>query len=183
MVNKWRTKARNLVERTNNNKNEAMNDMAVVVFSFLPVEKTMLKNVLNPVIAKMSSKLLAAISKVGMPFSIPYPFSCKNSMEGTTTAGETAPSTKLRERLWKPMLKHPFNKTVFYIEIYNKYINLYNNFKYKNSAVEWMLFKGGKISLSHSPWELPFYFVTMILTILDISLESYSFCPDLFHSA
>lgn len=73
--------------------------MAVVVFSHLPVEKTMLKHVLNPVIARMSSKLLAAISKVGMPFSIPYPLSCKTSMEGTTTAGETAPTTKLRETL------------------------------------------------------------------------------------
>lgn len=74
-----------------------MNDVAVVFC--LPEEKAMLKHALNPVIAMMSSKLLAAISKVGMPFLIPYPFSCKSSMEGTTTAGETAPTTKLIERL------------------------------------------------------------------------------------
>lgn len=73
---------------------KAVNKMAVAVFC-LPEEKTMLKHVLNPVIAMMSSKLLAAISKVGMPFLMPYPFSCKRSMEGTTTAGETAPTTKL----------------------------------------------------------------------------------------
>lgn len=71
---------------------------ALAVFC-LPEEKTILKHVLNPVIAMMSSKLLAAISKVGMPFLMPYPPSCKRSMEGTTTAGETAPSTKLIERL------------------------------------------------------------------------------------
>lgn len=59
----------------------------------------MLKNVLNPVMATTSSILLAATSKVGMPFSVPYPFSCNNSMEGTTTAGETAPRTKLKGRL------------------------------------------------------------------------------------
>ena len=68
----------------------------------------MLKHALNPVIAKMSSKLLAAINKVGMPFSIPYPFSCKCSMEGTTTAGETAPTTKLREKSLKTNLKTSF---------------------------------------------------------------------------
>lgn len=62
----------------------------------------MLRNVLNPVMAAMSSILLAATSKVGMPLSTPYPFSCNNSMEGTTTAGETAPRTKLKGRLWKP---------------------------------------------------------------------------------
>lgn len=59
----------------------------------------MLKNVLNPVMATMSSMLLAATSKVGMPFSTPYPFSCNISMLGTTTAGETAPRTKLKDRL------------------------------------------------------------------------------------
>lgn len=117
----------------------------MAVFSSLPVEKTMLIHVPNPVIAKMSSRLLAAISKVGMPFSTPYPFSCKSSMEGTTTAGETAPSTKLRERLWKWILKHPFNQIVkSFIQIYNKYIHLYNNFKCKNSAFEWMSFNSGK---------------------------------------
>lgn len=79
------------------NQKKAVNT-PVAVFC-LPEEKTILKHVLNPVIAMMSSKLLAAISKVGMPFLMPYPLSCKRSMEGTTTAGETAPSTKLLERL------------------------------------------------------------------------------------
>lgn len=37
----------------------------------LPVEKAMPKHVLKPVIARMSSKLPAAMSKVGMPFSTP----------------------------------------------------------------------------------------------------------------
>lgn len=78
---------------------KGMNDPVVVIFSCLPEEKTMLKHVLNPVIARTSSILLAAISKVGMPSSTPYPFSCNTIMEGTTTAGETAPRTKLKERL------------------------------------------------------------------------------------
>lgn len=75
----------------------------------------MLRHVLNPVMAKMSSKLLAAIRRVGMPFSTPYPFSCRSSMEGTTTAGETAPSTKLKERFGKPIGKHPFTNECFFV--------------------------------------------------------------------
>lgn len=37
--------------------------------------------------------------KIGMPFSIPYPSSCNCSMEGTTIAGGTAPTTKPKKKL------------------------------------------------------------------------------------
>lgn len=90
----------------------------------------MLRHVLNPVMARMSSKLLAATSKVGMPFSTPYPFSCRSSMEGTTIAGETAPSTKLKQRHGKLTGKHPFTKERFTIN--SEYVNLYNNSKSKD---------------------------------------------------
>lgn len=62
----------------------------------IPEEKAIPRHVLKPVIATMSSMLPAAINKVGTPFSTPYPPACKISIEGTTTAGETAPRTKLK---------------------------------------------------------------------------------------
>ena len=63
----------------------------------VPVAKAMPKHVVNPVMARISSKLPAAISRVGMPCSRPYPSFCNTSMEGTTTAGDTAPRTKLKQ--------------------------------------------------------------------------------------
>lgn len=66
------------------------------VYCRSPVAKAMPRQAVNPVMARMSSKLPAAISKVGMPCSTPKPSFWSRSMEGTTTAGDTAPSTKLQ---------------------------------------------------------------------------------------
>lgn len=69
----------------------------------VPEEKAIPKQVLKPVIAKMSSKLPAAISKVGMPLSTPYLPACKTSIDGTTTAGDTAPTTNLKAHNDQPL--------------------------------------------------------------------------------
>lgn len=71
-------------------------DFTTYILTSIPEEKAIPRQVLKPVIARMSSMLPAAISKVGTPFSTPYPPACKISIEGTTTAGETAPRTKLK---------------------------------------------------------------------------------------
>lgn len=61
----------------------------------VPVAKAMPRQVVKPVMASTSSKLPAAINSVGTPCSAPYPSFCSSSMEGTTTAGDTAPRTNL----------------------------------------------------------------------------------------
>lgn len=68
------------------------------VYCRSPVAKAMPRQAVKPVMARTSSKLPAAISKVGMPCSTPKPSFWSRSMEGTTTAGDTAPSTKLQSR-------------------------------------------------------------------------------------
>lgn len=49
----------------------------------------------KPVIASTSSRLAAAITRVGIPAAMPHPAISRRSMFGTTTAGETAARTKL----------------------------------------------------------------------------------------
>ena len=50
----------------------------------------------NIAMAKTSSTLPAAIHKVGIPFSTPSFCSERESIPGTTTAGETAESANLQ---------------------------------------------------------------------------------------
>ena len=49
----------------------------------------------NPEIASTSSKLAAAMTRVGIPLSRPYPWSERVNRHGTTTAGDTAAWMKL----------------------------------------------------------------------------------------
>lgn len=81
--------------------------------SSIPEEKAIPRQVLKPVIARMSSMLPAAMSKVGTPFSTPYPPACKISMEGTTTAGETAPRTKLKTQRFSILKRKQWTKKNF----------------------------------------------------------------------
>lgn len=60
-----------------------------------PLVKTRPSTTPKPVMARTSSKLAAAITRVGIPLSTPRPSSWSHSMLGTTTAGDTAPSTNL----------------------------------------------------------------------------------------
>ena len=52
----------------------------------------------KPLIASTSSTLAAAMTSVGIPCSTPRPFSVKDNIDGTTTAGETAERTKLKKQ-------------------------------------------------------------------------------------
>jgi len=56
------------------------------------------RQVVKQVMAMMSSMLHAAMRRVGIPCSKPYPSLCRSSMDGTTTAGETAPRTNLQSK-------------------------------------------------------------------------------------
>lgn len=49
----------------------------------------------NPVMARTSSILAAAMTRVGMPLFRPNPLSARFNKDGTTTAGETAARTNL----------------------------------------------------------------------------------------
>ena len=60
-----------------------------------PSEKETPRKTPNRLMASTSSHEEAAITSVGIPASTPYPLICKFSMDGTTTAGETAPKMKL----------------------------------------------------------------------------------------
>ena len=67
--------------------------------------------------AKTFSSDAAATPSVGIPWSMPYPFSCSSRRDGTTTAGDTAAIKNLDQtkilKLWKV---HNVNKRfVFYI--------------------------------------------------------------------
>lgn len=62
------------------------------------MEKAIPKQVVKQVIAMMSSTLHAAMRRVGIPCSKPYPSLCRSSIDGTTTAGETAPRTNLEQK-------------------------------------------------------------------------------------
>lgn len=64
----------------------------------IPVAKAMPRQVVKQVMAMMSSTLHAAMRRVGIPCSKPYPSLCRSSIDGTTTAGETAPRTNLHNR-------------------------------------------------------------------------------------
>ena len=71
-------------------------DKYILLSTNSPCEKAIPRNTLKRLIAKTSSQEEAAITKVGMPSLVPYPAICKLSIEGTTTAGETAPSMNLK---------------------------------------------------------------------------------------
>ncbi len=73
----------------------------VFVSCGVPVAKAIPKQVVKQVMAMMSSTLHAAMSRVGIPCSKPYPSLCRSSIDGTTTAGETAPRTNLPSRKWQ----------------------------------------------------------------------------------
>ena len=60
-----------------------------------PDEKAMACITPKPVMANTSSKLDAAKMSVGMPWATPKPSTSNRIMLGTTTAGDTAASTKL----------------------------------------------------------------------------------------
>lgn len=88
-----------MFQKNNNIEINSSSDFLLLLHTFkphLPVAKAMPKHVVNPVMARMSSKLPAAIRRVGIPCSTPYPSFCSISIDGTTTAGDTAPSTNLR---------------------------------------------------------------------------------------
>ena len=54
------------------------------------------RSTVNPDIARTSSTLAAAITKVGIPLATPYPCSEIDKRHGTTTAGVTADKTNLK---------------------------------------------------------------------------------------
>mmetsp|Transcript_11914 Transcript_11914/g.24204 ORF Transcript_11914/g.24204 Transcript_11914/m.24204 type:complete len:204 (+) Transcript_11914:398-1009(+) len=66
-----------------------------------PVPTARPMNMEKPEIATTSSKEAAATTREGMPFSTPYPRSCKLNMPPTTTAGETAAMMKPMARAKK----------------------------------------------------------------------------------
>ena len=51
---------------------------------------------LLPVIAKILSKQLAAMAKLGIFLAVPNRFSSKSIIQGTTTAGLTLPTINLK---------------------------------------------------------------------------------------
>lgn len=57
----------------------------------------MLSTTLKAEMAMTSSKVAAAITKVGIPFDLPYPLSWRLKRQGITTAGDTAAITALGE--------------------------------------------------------------------------------------
>lgn len=61
----------------------------------LPVGNTKLRVTPNKEMARTLSRQAAAMIKVGIPFSSPYPLSRSSSKRGTTTAGETGAKTNL----------------------------------------------------------------------------------------
>lgn len=67
-----------------------------VTAKFSPVDKATAKATPNPVIAKTSSKLDAATTRVGIPSATPQPATSRRIMFGTITAGETAAHANLK---------------------------------------------------------------------------------------
>ena len=63
----------------------------------------MARNTPKPVIARTSSMLAAAITRVGIPLSAPIPRFINDNIPGTTTAGDTAPRINLHNRECKIM--------------------------------------------------------------------------------
>ncbi|KAH3862783.1 hypothetical protein DPMN_025757 [Dreissena polymorpha] len=71
----------------------------------------------KPVMASTSSTLAAAITRVGMPLSMPYPRSDKFINDGTTTAGDTAASTIWKYRYTKS--RQEFSQFLFIVSLVN----------------------------------------------------------------
>ena len=63
---------------------------------YLPPAKVMPIRTPNAEMARTSSTLEAAITKVGIPFSCPQPSSDRRNMHGTITAGVTADKINLQ---------------------------------------------------------------------------------------
>ena len=76
-----------------------------------PFENAIPRKTPNKLIAITSSKDEAAMTRVGIPCFTPNPFACNVRSWGTTTAGVTAPRTKLK---WESMkAKHDPLRTSF----------------------------------------------------------------------
>ena len=63
----------------------------------VPVANVIPNSTPNALMAKTSSTLAAAVTSVGIPLSTPRPRKKRLTMLGTTTAGDTAPSTDLQD--------------------------------------------------------------------------------------
>ena len=62
----------------------------------VPSEKVMPSTMLKPAMATASSRVPPAMTRVGMPLSVPSPSAWRRSMEGTMMAGDTAEKTNLK---------------------------------------------------------------------------------------